>query len=1067
LLTDQLDDAERDTLETHVGECHACQQTLSELSVQPAEWSRWQRLLRGAKNGSGVFDRTGPEGAAHQRLPTPFSGGTRTTSADETLDSPTGADHDRLARPSIPGYEILTELGRGGMGVVYKARQLSLDRPVALKMVLAGSHASPDQLARFRAEAESVARLQHPNIVQIHEIGQHAGLPYLSLEFVDGPSLAALIAGTPQPPRDAAALVEQLARAVQFAHERGIVHRDLKPANVLMQGSRFGVPSSGAERDRPEPTQARSAGEGRTTLPCAGASGFPAPIPELRTLHPKLTDFGLARQLDAARGLTHTGEVLGTPSYMAPEQVGPGRGAIGPATDIYTLGAILYELVTGRPPFKAATPIDTLMQVTLDEPVAPSRLQSKLPRDLETICLKCLAKPPRRRYGSAGELADDLRRFQQCEPIRARPARAWERAWKWSKRRPAAAALAAACVVSVAAILGVWVKFTTQLSAANAHAQSQADRAEAKAAEAMHQSQRADEQRAKALENFRRAREAVHKNLTLVSRDLRLQAFDLEPLRKQLLETAMQFYEQFTSELSDDPDLRFEQVFVLGALADLEHEVGDKSKAIDWYQRAIEIMEPLAAEQPANRNYLERLSTLQNNIGHTHRQLGQWAESLAAIESARAMQLKLLEADPTNDMYKFNLAASCSHLAALHRHAGRHDDVERLYREGLALVQGLPRTVPDFTQREAGFHHSLGEFYRENNRLEDAERELATAVSLREQIIARAASRVPEYHQSLFRSRTTLARLYHETSRAPAAESLLRTAIDDHRGFVRDFPNRTDARTGLASAIEQLATWLDVSGGNAEAAALRAEAKLLRDGAANLPESIAPAPSRNDGPESRGQTLATLGDYERGAGEKAHRAADPEKRDRHWRSAIEFYSRAVGEFESRTTGNSDDGVQRLLCRAYQSRATLSDRLGQHADALADCDRALAIAAPDSQLAIRIRRAAALAGMGRHEQAASELNQLEEPAARSIRTLAELAAAYAACAEAVRQDASLGGEMRKSQAAAFEAHAAELLCGAASAADFQPADLAEFLRAEPRCDAIAARRDVQDLLARKR
>ncbi len=294
------------------------------------------------------------------------------------------------AIPAISGYEILGELGRGGMGVVYRARQVRLNRPCALKMILGGAHASPEMDARFLAEAEAVARLQHPNVVRIHTIGEDDGLPFFELEFLDGGSLDRRLDGTPWPARRAAGLVEPVARGVAEAHRQGIVHRDLKPGNVLL-----------------------------------AADGTP-----------KVTDFGLAKSLAADSGLTRTDSIMGSPSYMSPEQAEGKTRDVGPLADVYSLGAILYELLTGGPPFRGTTALEVIDQVKNTEPVPPSRLVPGLPRDVETIALKCLQKEPGKRYESATALAEDLKRFIEGRPIEARPVPFWERGWRWTRRNP-------------------------------------------------------------------------------------------------------------------------------------------------------------------------------------------------------------------------------------------------------------------------------------------------------------------------------------------------------------------------------------------------------------------------------------------------------------------------------------------------------------------------------------------------------------------------------------------------------------------------------------------------------
>jgi hypothetical protein len=381
-----------------------------------------------------IFARFGPDDPAPDRDGTLGGEGASLGTLAEGVTRPRPAGSRGEISPEVSsslraaGYDVLGELGRGGMGIVYLARRIMLNRPCAVKMILGDASADPESSLRFLAEAETVARLHHPHVVQVHHFGQAGGSPFVELEYLPGGSLDRALDGTPWPAAKAAELIESLARAVAEAHRLGIIHRDLKPANVLL-----------------------------TT------DGIP-----------KIGDFGLAKSLGSDSTLTRTGLVVGSPCYMSPEQAEPRSNQVGPATDIYGLGAILYELLTGYPPFKGATVLQTLDQVRSQEPVPPRQVLPGVARDLETICLKCLEKDPRRRYQGATALAEDLDRFLHGRTILARPAGAVEHAWKWASRQPAVALLSVALVsitaLSIALVSWQWRHARTEAAHADGRA---------------------------------------------------------------------------------------------------------------------------------------------------------------------------------------------------------------------------------------------------------------------------------------------------------------------------------------------------------------------------------------------------------------------------------------------------------------------------------------------------------------------------------------------------------------------------------------------------------------------
>ena len=427
-------------------------------------------------------------GLLTDQAPTPPAGATRFNG--DTVDPRSGSDpfatlklpptelgpNESVPEAVLPGYELLGKLGRGGMGVIYKARHLSSGRIVAVKMILSGALAEPEDRERFRAEVQTVAALRHPGIVTLYDVGETPAGPYYTMEYIEGGSLAKRLDGTPLPPDEAADLVRQLAEAIHAAHQQGIVHRDLKPANVLLAacGLAFAPSVDGADA-KPQ-----------------------------ATLVPKIADFGLARRMDVT-GQTATGAVLGTPSYMAPEQAQSQKHIVGPLSDVYALGAILYECLTGRPPFKGPTVAETLFQVVRDEPVPPRQLQSQIPPDLDTICLKCLSKDPAHRYASALELANDLGRYLRREPVQARPVGRMERLGRWCRRNPATAVLTAA--VAATLLIG-----TAVASGLAWWALSEKDRADQNAAEARESEQRAQREKQEKVKELLRVEWLVYRD---------------------------------------------------------------------------------------------------------------------------------------------------------------------------------------------------------------------------------------------------------------------------------------------------------------------------------------------------------------------------------------------------------------------------------------------------------------------------------------------------------------------------------------------------------------------------
>jgi tetratricopeptide (TPR) repeat protein len=715
-------------------------------------------------------------------------------------------------------YLLLREVGHGGFGTVWEAYDLALQRTVALKMIRPEVHASPGDLRRLRTEAEAIARVQHPNIVQIYEVGDHEGQPYLSLEFCAGGSLEKKLAGTPLQPQPGAALVETLARAMQVAHQRGVLHRDLKPANVLL-----------AEGDTP-----------------------------------KITDFGLARKLDEA-GATVTGVIMGTPSYMAPEQA-QGRKDLGPACDVYALGAILYQCLTGRPPFRAATTLDTVMQVLHEEPVAPTRLNGKVPRDLETICLKCLHKDAGRRYPSAEALAEDLRRYKTGEPIAARPV-AWpERLAKWMRRYPAVAALSGALLLAVA--LGFLLVTLEWLAEGTARARAEAKEREAEAArdrelqaknlehlarleadqrkreaeaardsarqakdlehqarmEAEQRKHEALAQRDLVLKYFTKAEDAVQQMLTEVSEGDQLLRNEphFELVRKRLLEKALNYYQEFLKEKSDDPAVKLATAAAYRRVGSIYSELGNKAEAEQAFRTSLEMLRELHAADSNNAAYQKALASSCLRLGGLLRGAKKWAEAEDLLRQALGLYRQLLAREPDLVAYRDGVAESCNAVGLILVDRGRLPEAEKLLREALALRRQLVKDYPRvayYRQDLATSCNNLALLLRDTGRAKEAEPlhwedyELCTK-------LVRDYPGIAGYREDLAITCDNLANFLIETGRPEDAERMYRQAITLRQQLVADFPTIPEYRRSLATSCNRLALLLGEAGRAAEAETL-------------------------------------------------------------------------------------------------------------------------------------------------------------------------------------------------------------------------------------------------------
>jgi thiol-disulfide isomerase/thioredoxin len=536
----------------------------------------------------------------------------------------------RLMPPSAPKapvdfgeYELIEEIARGGMGVVFRAREKSLNRIVALKMIRAGHLATPDEVRRFRLEAEEASRLDHPGIVPIYHVGEHGGHHYFTMKLIEHGVLADQERGPGADLRKIARQVSCVAHAVHHAHRHGILHRDIKPTNIL-------IDEDGS---------------------------------------PHVTDFGLVKHLEGPAGQTLTGAIVGTPAYMSPEQAAA-RKDLTTATDVYSVGAVLYFLVTGCPPFKAASSLDTLVKVMEEEPVPPRQMNPRVDRDLETICLTCLNKDPRRRYAGADALARDVERYLDGEPIRARPVSRTERAWKWIRRRPLAAALMVTFGTAVVLLAGAGWIFSARLQSAVRQAQDAQARAEEGEREADSK------------------RQQVNDYLVYLNERLANLKVD-QPLRLEFLREGLALTEQFRKGRAEDAEARRQTALLYRCVGDLAQERNDRTQAVEAYGRAQALLEELEAAFPAAAVYRNDLAMMYSKQAHFFETSGNLTEALATIKKAIEVQDRLAAEASATLGYRQRAAEFRLTLGAFLEEQKKPGEAEAAYRESLDLMEQI------------------------------------------------------------------------------------------------------------------------------------------------------------------------------------------------------------------------------------------------------------------------------------------------------------------------------------------------------------------------------------------
>jgi serine/threonine-protein kinase len=926
------------------------------------------------------------------------------TAATDLVTAPTnGGGHPRFGGESPARYQRIRLHASGGLGQVYVARDQELGREVALKEIQDRHAHDPLCRARFVIEAEVTGGLEHPGIVPVYSLGHDPdGRSYYAMRFIRGESLKEAI----EQFHNAAAKRDQSERTLQFrellgrfvdvcnaiayAHSRGVLHRDLKPGNIML-------------------------GKYGETL---------------------VVDWGLAKALnecelgeeplrppsgEGSAGSTRPGAALGTPAFMSPEQAAGQINLLGPASDVYSLGATLYCVLTGKPPFDEKDMPAFLKKVEDGQFPPPHAERAEVPRALDAVCMKAMAVAPGDRYASPKELADEIERWLADEPVST-----WREPWmtrlaRWRRRHSnlvtGAAALLMTAVVALALSTYLIGRQQAETERARTRAEQEHDRADA---------------------NFRLARKAVDDTTNKVAENLRLKDADFHILRRELLSSAVPFYEQFVQQKSDDPKLEAERGRAYGRLASLRAEMGEKARAAEDNERARATFQRLADVHPAVPDYRSGLAASHINLGRVLRELGRGLEAEKSYRAALAVQMQLVRHFPRVSEYRQNLGLVHNNLGNLLSDQERYPEVDAEYRAAIAAQEHLVRERPgvlQYRQELARSHNNRAVSLRHLRRRSEAEAEYRAAAAEQERLVVDAPA-VPGYHSELARTRNNLGILLMELHRGQEAESEFRTALETEKRLALDFPTVPEYRRDLAGTHNNLGSLLSGLGrlGQAEAecsAAFRELEQLTHD-SPDVPE------------HALGQGFAAVN-----LGELVRKQGQPD-------AALAWFTRAIGiltrvlERDKRM-----ERARQALSAAHRTRAEVLDQLGNHAEAEGDWHRALSLSKAAERETIQLLRAVALVRAGDAEQAVSEAEALTNKPNVSGEGLYNAACIHALASSVWKDDAP--------KAEKQAARAVVLLRRAEAEGYFRSSEVVGEMKQDRDLDVLRSRADYQNFL----